>query len=526
MAEKSLEKLLVDGNEIKIVAKHGSKIDQRYTQEARKIADFMVNKLGLSFGNVEFELLDNEEFAERVALYVKPLPSWEAGQEKLVEENMMKYRQGVLYEMVGYKFYNPIEKNEYTKVYINQNDTYEEVLSVMAHVYGHLHIEYNNKLKKIINSNPEKHDFYRSRYREMETRLGIKTVEKAYDYAQTLSGLIDIFPDFHKKKTKEYYSKDDSYPEEDTYDIYKFTLDNVRFNPWEKELFEMVYEINQIMKGVRIKILHEGFATFVQDKYADEVAKYNPGSAFKMKNLILGVADVLSPAQLPYYLGFRLFKDIEKRWDEGKHGILYNLLSDEEKSLYLKKENKGLSEILEIVKSYTDWEFIFSYADSNFFKALVKEIEEKKNMLIDRMYGDKYPDFIVDMIKKANNEDLDPNILRFKLLLETENYGPILYVPKGTFNGSKLTLRQDLSFLKRYVGELSEEQKGQFEEEANQMFSLYNKDTINSLHRLSHLWRIPVVLQTMDSSGKSLTLTSDGEKFFVSKNGKGPKFDD
>jgi len=58
------------------------------------------------------------------------------------------------------------------------------------------------------------------------------------------------------------------------------------------------------------------------------------------------------------------------------------------------------------------------------------------------------------------------------------------------------------------------------------MFSLYNKDTINSLHRLSHLWRIPVVLQTMDSSGKSLTLTSDGEKFFVSKNGKGPKFDD
>jgi stage V sporulation protein R len=526
MAEKSLENLLIDGNKVNIIVTRGSKIDERYTQEARKIAYFMVNKLGLSFGNVEFKLLDNEEFAENVALYSTPLPSWEAGQEKLLEENNMKYRQGVLYEMLGHKFYNPIEKKEYTTVYINKNDTYEEVLSVMAHVYGHLHVEYNNKLAKTITSNANKHDFYRNRYREMEHRLDVKTVEKAYDYAQTLSGLIDMFPDFHKGKNKDYYNKEEIYPEEDVYDIYKFTLDNVRFNSWEKELFEMIYDINQLRKEARIKIMHEGFATFVQDKYAEEVAKHDIGAGFKMKNQILSVADVLSPPQLPYYLGLRLFKDIEKRWDEGRHGILYNLLSDGEKSLYLKRENKGLSEILEIVKSYTDWEFIFSYADNNFFKSLVKEIEEKTNMLIDRMFGGKYPDHVIDLIKRANTKDLDPNILRFQLLLETENYGPILYVPKGTFKGSNLTLRQDLSFLKRYVGELPEEQKIQFEEEANQMFSLYNNYTIKSLHRISRIWKIPVTLQTMDSSGSNISLTSDGNKLYMSKNGKGPKFED
>ncbi|MGC8533418.1 MAG: SpoVR family protein [Candidatus Parvarchaeum sp.] len=526
MVKKSLEKLLVEGKEIKIIATHGSIIDEKYTEEARKIASFMINKLGLSFGNVEFKILDNEEFAEKVALYGTPLPSWEAGQEKIIQENNMKYRQGVLYEMVGHKFYDPIGKEEYTAVYINQNDTYDEIISVMAHVYGHLHIEYNNRLAKSINSNSNRHAYYRDRYREMESRLDIKTVEKMYDYSQTLSGLIDMFPDFHKSKKNDYYSKEEIYPEEDIYDVYKFTLENVRFNPWEKELLEIVYDINQLRKGARIKIMHEGFATFVEDKYAEEVAKYDIGTAFKMRKGILKVADVLSPAQLPYYLGFRLFKDIEKRWDEGRHGLLYDLLSDEQKRYYMKNDKKGLSEILEIVKSYTDWEFIFSYADLNFFKSLVKEIEEKTNMMIDNLYGGKYPEYIIDMIKAANSSKLDPNILRFQLLLETENYGPMVYVPKGSFKGDKLTLRQDLSFLKRYIGKLSEEERESFEEQAAQMFSLDNKYTAASLKRLSSMWKVPVELQTMDAEGNPLIIASDGSKISKSSEGDGPKIDE
>ena len=526
MAKKPLDNLLVDGKEIKVIATHGSVIDEKYTAEARKIASFMIDKLGLSFGNVEFKILDNEEFAEKVALYGTPLPTWEAGQEKIIQENNMKYRQGVLYEMVGHKFYNPIEKEEYTSVYINQNDTYDEVLSVMAHVYGHLHIEYNNRLAKSIKSNSNKHAYYRDRYREIESRLDIKTVEKMYDYSQTLSGLIDMFPDFHTNKKNDYYSKDETYPEEDIYDVYKFTLENIRLNPWEKEVLEIVYDINQIMKGARIKILHEGFATFVEDKYVEEVAKYDMDTAFKMRKGVLQVADVLSPAQLPYYLGFRLFKDIEKRWDEGRHGTLYDLLSEEEKRNYMKKENRGLSEILEIAKSYTDWEFIFSYADLNFFKSLVQEIEEKTNTIIENLYGGKYPKDIIDMIKAANNSRLDPNILRFQLLLKTENYSPMVYVPKGSFNGDALILRQDLSFVKRYIGELSDTEKEGFEEYASQVFSLDNQYTEASLQRLSKMWKVPVELHTMDAAGNRLIIESDGSNIIKLNDGEGPKFDE
>ncbi len=526
MVEKSLEKLLVNGEEINVIATRGSVIDEKYTKEARKIASFMINNLGLSFGNVDFQLLDNTAFAEKVALYGMPLPSWEAGQEKIVEEDNMKYRQGVLYEMVGHKFYNPVEKKEYTAVYINQNDTYAEALSVMAHVYGHLHIEHNNKLAKTIDSNSNKYEFYRNRYRDMERHLSIEKVEKLYDHAQTLSGLIDIFPDFHKSKKNEYYSTEKVNPDSDIYDVYKFTLENVKFNPWEKELLEMMYDINQLIKGARIKIMHEGFATFVQDKYAEEVAKTDIDTAFKMRNGILSIADVLSPPQLPYYFGFRLFKNIEKRWNEGKYGPLYNLLSKEERLNYVKRENKGLSEILEIVKSYTDWEFIFSYADMDFFDSLSKEIEDKKNMLIERNYGDVYPSETIDRIKELYNQKIDPDIFRFQLLMETENYGPILYIPKGSLNGTRLVLRQDLSFLKRYAGIMPEESRYEFESEAAVMFSLKNNETFAALHRISNLWGMPVSLETMDSDGQPITITSNGQKIDISNKGNGPKFDD
>jgi stage V sporulation protein R len=525
MAHDSLEKLLVDGNEINIVVSRGSIIDEKYTKEAKKIASFMINSLGLSFGNVEFKMLDNEEFAEKMALYGTPLPSWEAGQQKLVQEDQMKYRLGVIYEMVGHPYYNTLEKKEYTAVYINQNDTYDEVLSVMAHVYGHLHMHYNNRILKTIDSNSNKHAFYRGRYREMESNLSIEQVEKLYDHAQTLSGLMDMFPDFHRNKKNKYYNTEKANPDSDVYDVYKFTLDNVKFNPWERELLDMEYDINKLMKRVRIKIMNEGFATFVEDKYVEEVAKTDIETAFKMRKGILQVADVLSPAQLPYYLGFRLFKDIEKRWNEGKHGPLYNLLSDAEKRNYVKMENKGLTEALGIVKSYTDWEFLFLYADTDFFNALADEIKDKKNALIDRQYGDKYPEDI-DNIKEKYNAKIDPNIFRFQLLLETENYGPMVYVPKGSFNGTRLVLRQDLSFLKRYTGIIAEEQREKFEEEVAQMFNLYNKETITALNRISDMWGIPVSLETMNNLGEPITITTNGQKTDISKKGSGPKFDD
>ncbi len=524
MGINSLEKLLVDGKEIEIVVKRGSIIDEKYTEEAKKIASFMIDKLGLSFGNVEFRILDSEQFAEKLTLYGNPLPTWDAGQEKILMENSMKYRQSTFYEVVGHKFENPANKSEFTAVYINQNDTYDEILSVIAHVYGHLHVEHNNKLANSVKGNSNQHEYYRNRYREIERHVGIKNAERVYDTAQTLAGLIDVFPDFHENNKGDYYSLEKIVPDEDVYDIFKFTLQNVKMNGWEREIMQYVYDINQLNKHARIKILHEGFATFVEDKYADEVAKSDITTAWKMKRGILSVADVLHPSQLPYYLGFRLFTDIERRWNEGKHGPLYDLLSEEEKMNYMKRENRGLSEVLEAVKSYTDWELIFYYANKDFFKSLVEEIHKKNEMLIEQKYGDVYPEEVIKKIEEKYNPQIDPNILRFQLLMKTENYDPMLYVPKGSFKGDKLYMRQDLSFVKRYTGMIPEEEKAEFKKKMAKIFSLDNEYTKSALQRIAKLWGITVIVDTMDKEGKPLALSSDGKKLYRSEKGDGPKF--
>ncbi len=526
MGKKSLDKLLVNGEEIDVVVRRGSTVDQKYTNEARKIADFMINKLGLSFGNVEFRIIGNEEFAERIALYINPLPSWEAGQSKLLQEDIMKYRQGTLYEAVGHKFFTPFNNKEYTVVYINENNTYEEVLSVIAHVYGHLHVMYNNKLESMVNMDLNSHQYYRERYRQMERILGVKTVENLYDYAQTLSGLIDMFPDFHPSNNKDYYSTDRSFPKEDVYDVYKFTLENLRLNSWEKELLEYIYNINRsLMIGSRIKILHEGFASFVQDKYIMEVAKTDVKLAWKMRDFLLSIADVLSPPQLPYYLGFRLFKDIERRWNEGKHGPIYDLLSENEKRTYSNWEGKGLEEVLNVVKSSTDWELIFSYANMDFFKELIDEIKKKVDWLAQRDYG-QYGETFVKMIEDSYNKNLDPDIMRFQLLLQTENYAPIVFIPKGSFNGSKLYLRQDLSFIKRYaMGIKDDSERELFNKQVNYIFNLNNELTYKSLIRISKLWGIQVLLDTMDENGKPIILSSDGQKVYKSEKANGPRME-
>ncbi len=527
MKTESLEKLLINGREVKIVAMRGSIIDEKYTREANKIAKFMVEKLGLSFGNVQFKFLDNEEFAEKSALWQNPLPTWDTGQNKVINENMMQYRQYSLFEQVGNKFYAMVENQEYTEVFINQNDTRDEILSVIAHVYGHLHVIDNNKLSKTLEINNNKHESYRSRYRKIEEVIGINETEEFYNLTQTLSSLVDIYKDLHKEPKLDYYGKEKDFPKQDVFDVYKFVLDNMTWNGWEKEILDMVYDINQLSISVtRLKIIHEGFASFVENKYIEEVTKEDLGLGWEMKHKFLSVADVLSEPQMPYFLGFRLFQNIEKRWNEGKHGPVYELLTDEEKRNYSKNEGKGLEEILHIVKHNTDWEFIFSYANKDFLKTLSEEIIEQRMFLIKSQVEDSpWGKWILDRMKKTMQEELDPDLMRFELLLRTENYMPMIYIPKGEFLGDNLPLRQDLSFINRYSNMLKKESK--LSEEVTAVFSLNNKMTRRSLLRLSKLLNLPVSLETMDKKGQPLILYVEvgGKKVEKIEDGSGPRFD-
>ncbi len=493
---------------MEIIVKDGANLNEHYTKVAREIADYVTKGLHLSFGDVEFRLVDNEGIAEGFALYHSPLPTWYTGQNYIVLKEQLNSRYGSLYEMVSHVYYNRLDNRKYTVVYLNKADTEAEMRGVIAHVYGHLHMDYNNFVCRGIEEDLEKHKIYRDRYRKLEKMLGEKIVEKVYDTADSLSSLMDLYPELRDKKDKDYYTTSTISPDRPENDIYRFVIDNAKLMPWEKEIHEMIYDISRSQRFARVKIIHEGFATWVQEKYALYGEK-DPKMAAKIESHLLSIADPAHPSQFPYAFGFRLFKNIEERWDKGRFGYEHEILSDEEKRGYDNHAKKGLEKILELVKYNTDWDFIESYADDEFLMTYLNEIRSSLK--------ENGAESLEEMDRLAEFEKMTPKDFKTNILFQIDVRFPRLFIPRGGANfrdNGSLLLEQDLSFLRKYF-----ESDPTFDEEKQKElkghFTLNNHRTHNTMHRLASVWKKDVFLQTVDVAGDSILLKSDGKEISV-----------
>lgn len=508
---------------MKIIVKDGAFEDAHYTKEARDIASFVIDKLKLSFDDVEFRLVDNDTMAEQMAIYGDPLPTWYTGQEYMRARNQLLGLHSNLYEMVGHVQKDELTNKTRTIVYLNKSDTEDEILSVIAHVYGHLHVEKNNFLAKGSKQNIPKHNYYRRRFRALEELVGKKGVEQAFDDAQTLSSLIDLYPDFRPDTKDTYYTQSNKVPVKDEYNVFDFIMEQANMPDWRREIFGMVRDIYSLMKVARIKIIHEGFATFVEEKYALERAKTDTKTALRMIDSLRSVADPISDVQMPYAMGWRLFKDIETRWNEGKHGLEYEMLSREEKLNYKREENRGIDKVLQVVELEDDWNFLFSYATKDFIMKYMQEAMENLELLYSTYLDEDDRKYRLPFILQNFQDDHDPDDLRFSLLYRSESYLPSIYIQAGGFNykpprkdtfSRGLLLKEDLSILDRYVRATDPVEKEEELAEVTQRFAQYltldNENTHKAMHRMAKLLRRNIYLDTIDQEGDRIIIASDG----------------
>ncbi len=506
------------------LVKEGAFVNDYYTQKAREIAKFMREKLGLSFDNAEFRLVNNDDMAESMATYGDPLPTWATGQNYIISRTEMMDLHYSLYEMVGHYTYDSFSNGRKFIVYINKSDREHEILGVIAHVYGHLHMDKNNFVCADNLSDLSKHSALRRRYRKLEELVGSKEVERVFDLGQTLAGLIDLYPTSRTEKKQEYYSTDKDSPGHDEYDVFDFVLKNVTMLPWEREVLEMVKDIYSTYRTVRVKIMHEGFASFVQEKYAEEVSKTDIDTGLKMHELLYAIANPLNDSQMPYAFGLRLFKDIEKRWNEGKHGLVYSQLPRQDRLEYKTDEKRGMEKVLDITRSCSDWDFIFKYCDEDFMDKYTKETldmleVELRREAVER--DEKYEkSWWYKWIMRYTRERTDPEELKLELLTRTESYSPTVYIPKGGFNNQEgLTLKQDLSVLDRYVNSTDpdkrEEELAEVKARFAEQLTVTNGFTYAALSRVSNFIKLPVRLQTIDEEGNDITIVADGEDVYA-----------
>ncbi len=174
---------------------------------------------------------------------------------------------------------------------------------------------------------------------------------------------------------------------------------------------------------------------------------------------------VLSPSRTylnPYYIGFKVFEDIERRWNEP---------TKEEQERLGRKPGQGMAKIFEVRELDNDVSFLRNYLTED----LVKDLD----LYLYRKEGDEWV-----IVEK------DWEKVRDTIVANMTNFGtPYLVVENGDYRGNR----------ELYLKHLFEGQE---------LDMVYAEKTLQYVHTL---WGRPVHLETL-YEGKRILLTYDGER--------------
>ncbi len=302
-----------------------------------------VKEYGLDFYTQEFEIIGFNEMIGYEAYVGMPsrYPHWSFG--KSYEKNKTLYSlnlTGLPYEMVI--------NSDPCLAYLMKDNTLLLQILTMAHVYGHNDFFKNNRLFKQgtnANNTLEIFNLDAKIIREYidDPSIGYAEVERILDAAHAIRyqvqrniGIKELSNDEIKENIlKEYENKRQNRNILDTYkemklpdlekiplepvdDLIGFIIDYGHLEDWEKTILRIVKrETEYFIPQIETKIMNEGWASYTHYNILKqlELPQELHFEFLKRHN------DVIAPAVgglNPYYIGFKIFEDIEKRYGKEK----------------------------------------------------------------------------------------------------------------------------------------------------------------------------------------------------------------
>ncbi|HMO17364.1 MAG TPA: SpoVR family protein [Oligoflexia bacterium] len=344
----------------------------------------LVNEYGLNCYPQEFEICDHYEMLGYMSYSGMPsrYPHWSFGKSFEREKTMYDYGVGGLpYEMV-------INSNPCLAYLMRDNTDLLQILTI-AHVYGHNDFFANNftftsafDAKYTLEMFKTHADRVRS-YIE-DPSIGIEKVERILDAAHALS--LQRSKNLAIKKLsrgeKQQRLWESAQPQEDEFselhipvqykepNLGKIPLEPEQnllefiamYNPylseWERDLLLIVdKEAAYFIPQIETKIMNEGWASYWHFKILNEL---HLSSSLHMEFLVRH-NQVLRPTPgglNPYHLGFILWQDIERRWNEGDTGEEYSDKARVDTSSLSENETPGRKKIFQIRESDRDISFL------------------------------------------------------------------------------------------------------------------------------------------------------------------------
>ncbi len=406
------------------------------------------------------------------------------------------YRQKTTYDYGLQKIYEMVINSNPAYAFLMDNNTLVNNILVIAHVLGHVDFFKNNHYfshtnRQFVNTAT----LHAERISEYENEHSVDEVEKFLDAALSIEEHIDttvwIKPndysqpladkktvsdspysdlwtveerkkaqDQEKEREKERERKR-KFPPQPEKDLLRFIIMYSReLEDWQRDVLEIVRnEALYTLPMKQTKIMNEGWASLWHQRIIHEL-ELDDAQYLEYAQTNAGVVSP-HPKQLnPYYLGIKIWQDIERRWNEP---------NEYEREVLKRPGGQGLQKIFEVRELDNDVSFLRNY--------LTKELIEELDMYV---------------YEKQDNEwvivEKDWEKVRERIVGNMTNFGdPYIMVEDGDYkqNGEL--------YLKHYY-------------EGVPLDSGYAEKTLQYLHQL---WGRTVHLETQNEN-KRLLHSFDG----------------
>ncbi len=511
-------------NEIGNHSLAGTALPVELARQAETLAEH-ARREGLDFYPTIFELFDTDQMNQIAAYggFPQRYPHWRFGMEYERLRKQHTYGLGKIFEMVI--------NNDPCYAYLVRDSAFVDKKTVIAHVYAHCDFFKNNVWFAQTNRRMmDEMANHATRIRRYIERYGLEEVEKFVDVCHSLENLIDPHSVFIRRQkgraqriierparedrpdratrfpAKEYMDRYINPPkvmaEEEREareqherergrlparplrDIMLFLLNHAPLQDWQADVLSIIREEAYYFapQGMT-KIMNEGWASYwhstIMTNYglrADELITYAEHHAGTLAT---------SPGRLnPYKLGIELFRDIERRWNTGRHGPEYERCEDmqarrewgrgqEPKGRVVGRGSPGREKIFEVRRIYNDVTFLDEFLTPEF-------VDEQK------LYHYRFDPATRRMVVVERDFE---KIKRQLLFMLTNHAQPYIYVLDGNYRN-----RGELYLGHRHIG-----------------VDLDIKYAVETLKNLHAVWRRPVHIHARIDDDPIL-FSYDGEK--------------
>ena len=410
-------------------------------------------------------------------------------------------------EMGISKIYELIVNNNPSLALLDETNSDTTNLLICAHCMGHSDFFKNNALFRPTNRNmitqAEQNAKIVEGYKES---YGIDAVEEVMDIGFALDGHIDPwlgehrqkYPEpelvFEKRKALPYADlfgedskpqvvqtiKNTGFPPHPEKDLLWFLINYSKLLPWQREVLSLIRsEAFYFYPQGQTKIMNEGWASFW---HAEILLNYWAMTPAEHMDFAIAHSKIVCPGYNgslnPYYIGFRIFGDIRKRWDkfyeEGKKDPAFQASPLEEavdeKGRVVKSKLNGMQKMFRVRAEEDDISFIGNY--------LTLELAEEMNLYVYGQDGNSPdPDDDDIVIKSRKLEEIKQSLVG---RLHNNGLPPIVIVGADE---SGLYLRH---------------------EKADKL-TLDRKYAAETLRYMFRIWKRPILLETRDEDDEPLT---------------------